>query len=198
MRVTAARKAETERRIVAAARALFEAQGYEATTTRAIARDAGVAAGTLFNYFPNKHSLGMRLIQAAEAEGRAAWTDRRRPEATLTESLFGHISAGLRELRPYRGFVGEVFEATMSPFARPHASDDSISLQAAHLETVEALVTGADRPPLSYVQTHLYWSLYLGVLAFWTRDGSPDQEDTLVVLDEALRLFVNSLGEGSR
>ena len=38
---------------------------------------------------------------------------------------------------------------------------------------------------------HLYWTLYLGVLAFWSRDESPNQEETLVILDQSLRLFVS-------
>lgn len=40
-----------------AARRAFETDGYEQASLRAIADDAGVAVGTLFNYFPDKLSL---------------------------------------------------------------------------------------------------------------------------------------------
>ena len=40
---------------------------------------------------------------------------------------------------------------------------------------------------------HLYWSLYLGVLAYWAADNSPHQEDTWAVLDHGVRMFVGSL-----
>ena len=48
-----------------------------------------------------------------------------------------------------------------------------------------------DQP--SFVAIHLYWTLYLGVLAFWSQDTSPNQEDTLVLLDQSMRLFTASL-----
>ena len=44
---------------------------------------------------------------------------------------------------------------------------------------------------------HLYWTLYLGVLAFWAQDESPNQEDTLVLLDQSTRLYVASLSSNS-
>jgi hypothetical protein len=48
-----------------------------------------------------------------------------------------------------------------------------------------------DQP--SFVAMHLYWTLYLGILSFWTQDQSPNQEDTLVLLDQSMRLFADSL-----
>ena len=49
----------------------------------------------------------------------------------------------------------------------------------------------------SVMTMHLYWTLYLGVLSFWAADESPNREDTLVVLDESMRLFVGSLSPES-
>ena len=40
---------------------------------------------------------------------------------------------------------------------------------------------------------HLYWTLYLGVLAFWSRDESENQEDTLLVLDRSMHLFAQTV-----
>jgi hypothetical protein len=44
------------------------------------------------------------------------------------------------------------------------------------------------------VTVQLYWTLYLGVLAYWAADESPGQEDSLTLLDQSLKLFVASLG----
>lgn len=51
------KKREVERRIRAAALALFRERGYEATTVEEIAERADVAKGTFFNYFPRKDAL---------------------------------------------------------------------------------------------------------------------------------------------
>ena len=57
------RKEETLRRIETAGWELFAAHGYEATSTREIADAADIAAGTLFNYFPEKRALLIHLMQ---------------------------------------------------------------------------------------------------------------------------------------
>ncbi|MFE5794216.1 TetR/AcrR family transcriptional regulator [Streptomyces sp. NPDC056503] len=64
------RQARGERRIsqlLQAAADVFCANGYTATSTNAIAREAKVSPGTLYQYFPNKEAiaieLGGRLIQ---------------------------------------------------------------------------------------------------------------------------------------
>lgn len=49
-------------RIEATARALFDAHGYEGTTTRAIAEGAGIGTGTLFLYFKEKRDLLVHLL----------------------------------------------------------------------------------------------------------------------------------------
>jgi AcrR family transcriptional regulator len=52
-----AQKEETRRLIKEAAYNLFETKGYEATTMRRLAASAGVGLGTIFQHFPDKHSL---------------------------------------------------------------------------------------------------------------------------------------------
>lgn len=51
------KRAEVRAEILQAARAVFEERGFEEATMREIAKGAGVAVGTLFNYFPDKTAL---------------------------------------------------------------------------------------------------------------------------------------------
>lgn len=57
-------KADKLGRIEEAARSLFAELGYDATTTRAIADRADIAAGTLFTYFPEKRLLLLHLLRS--------------------------------------------------------------------------------------------------------------------------------------
>jgi AcrR family transcriptional regulator len=61
----AARKEETERRLVEAATRLFVARGYPATTLAAVADEAGVAHRTVYARFPTKADLLHRCIDVA-------------------------------------------------------------------------------------------------------------------------------------
>lgn len=68
-------KASRERRILDAAERQFRALGYEETKIDAIAGEAGVSVGTVYNYFENKSDLLMTLVTihdefvAGEIEG---------------------------------------------------------------------------------------------------------------------------------
>ena len=55
-------KANRERRIIEAAERQFRSLGYEDTKIEAIAHEAGVSVGTVYNYFENKSDLLMNLV----------------------------------------------------------------------------------------------------------------------------------------
>jgi len=201
MRVTAEKKQKTRRRIVECARKLFNDKGFAQATTRDIAEAAGIAAGTMFNYFPSKEALATTIVDEALDEAGAEFEGRLRGDETLDEALFAHVAVGLRHLAPHRNYVGEVLETALSPFAREAVCEQAQQLRVSHLETVRELIRSRGRPttPAPSVMTmHLYWTLYLGVLSFWAADESPNREDTLVVLDQSMRLFVGSLSSESK
>ncbi|MEL6137535.1 MAG: helix-turn-helix domain-containing protein, partial [Cyanobacteria bacterium J06628_6] len=62
IRRPAAQTEDTQARILKAAQRLFARQGYGGTTTRDLAKAAGVAEGTLFRHFENKKAI---LIEVA-------------------------------------------------------------------------------------------------------------------------------------
>ena len=201
MRVTAQKKQETRRRIVECARKLFNDKGFEQSTTRDIAEAAGIAAGTMFNYFPTKEALAMSIVDGALEEAATEFEGRLRGDETLDEALFAHVAVGLRHLAPHRNYVGEVLETALSPFAKEAVCEQAQQLRVSHLETVRELIASRGLPttPAPGVMTmHLYWTLYLGVLSFWAADESPNREDTLVALDQSMRLFVGSLSSDSK
>ena len=46
-----------------AALSLFQTRGFDETTTREIARKAGIAEGTVFNYFPTKDDIALHFFE---------------------------------------------------------------------------------------------------------------------------------------
>lgn len=174
MRITAQAKADTHARILAAAARLLRRS--PELSTREVAEASGIAHGTLFNYFPTKEALA-QAVCVREIELAAAGPHE---GASLDERLFALTLAGLKRLRPYRAAVPGLFRE--APPA--HAGAARALIVAEHGER-------ADLP----LVLHLYGALYLGVLAWWAADGSPNQEETLAVLDRSLQMFVASLGE---
>jgi len=190
MRVTAQTKAATRKAILQAARRLFAESGYDATPTRDIAHAAGIATGTLFNYFQTKEAIVACL--AAEAMADAADEINRDEQAgsqTLEAELFALVASGLRKLKPLRRHLPALLETSLSPLA-VGVKEESASLRAAHLEAVAAIACRHGQPALSPIALQLYWTLYAGVLVFWANDKSPKQEDTLALVDDSLNMFV--------
>ena len=101
MRVTIATKSATRQRILEAAKGLFLADGWNNTTTRGIAIAAGIATGTLFNYFPTKEAIAAALIAEA-LEDAAEEFGERTQESSLEADLFTLVWSSLRKLRDYR------------------------------------------------------------------------------------------------
>ena len=192
MRVTAATKAATRQRILDAAGQLFAAKGFEASTTRDIADAAGIASGTLFNYFTTKETILASLAAEALAGADREPAGDTAAAGSFEEDLFALVMAGLRALRPLRKHLSVLVATALSPLAAAPANEGH-SLRLAHLEAVTELAKKHGLGELSSMALQLYWTLYTGVLAFWASDASPKQEDTLAVLDHYLKAFVRSL-----
>jgi AcrR family transcriptional regulator len=62
----------TRERLVAAARRRFESFGYRRTGIAEIARDAGLAAGTVYRYFASKEDVFLEVMRRVNAEWLAA------------------------------------------------------------------------------------------------------------------------------
>src|SRR5438045_67740 len=92
----ALKKETTKARIVAAALTLFQVKGFEATTTRAIARKARVAEGTVFNYFPTKEDIALHFFEQEVDHAMAAVRGNARlRKAPLEEKLFALVQTQL-------------------------------------------------------------------------------------------------------
>jgi AcrR family transcriptional regulator len=210
MRITTAAKDATRKRILSVAQRQFAQQGFEATTTRDLARAANIAVGTLFNYFPTKEAIVDQLVGEAclragqqfsvscdGAVSEPGTTTDALPQTdaplSLEEELFAHIAAILRALKPYRKYLPAVLETSLSPLAHDRYAAEP-SVRTAHLEIVGQIVSRhAQQEALSTIGLQLYWTLYTGVLAFWALDKSPRQEDTLALMDQSLAMFVSWL-----
>ena len=200
MRVTRETQVETRRRLLQAAREEFGAAGFAAATTRDIARRAGVAAGTLFNYFPGKEALGAALLLEASAAAETEFDSKRRERESLEEALFAWVAILLRHLAPFRSWAPAVLEAGSGLLRSPSdaAAAEGERFRTLHLERVQAWLAEHGRTSELPIDLHLYWTLFLGVVEFWSADKSHNQEATLALLDRSMELFARGLTEDRR
>lgn len=194
MRITQEAKKKNREKILQVAEKLFARKGYEQTTTRDISEACNMAKGTLFNYFQSKETLAMTLVAQAMDKGQKNYLRRKSGRESFVEELFLLVASELRALRPYRAYIGPVLESGMSVFSKKSTCSAGEDVRLAHMETVATIlaVHGYEMVPNSIPVT-LYWSLYLGILAFWSNDISENQVETLALIDYSMQTFVSSI-----
>lgn len=118
-------KEATRRRVIEAARELFDAHGYQGTTIREIARHAGVAVGSVFTTFASKGEILSEVMQA-RLEPLYAELDRVMPHlrgstADRLRTMFAiHFEFEAAHVRLFLAHVAAAYDWTLSPVARPY------------------------------------------------------------------------------
>src|ERR1700753_3328065 len=109
--------------IVAAARDIASEQGLGAVQIVPVAERAGIAAGTVYRYFPAKADLVGALIEAVSArelaESRSAATAARGPLWALAAGLITYAARALRHRRLAWAVSAEPVDAAVDPLRLP-------------------------------------------------------------------------------
>src|SRR5215467_14375746 len=127
-------------RIVNAALSLFQEKGFDATTTKAIARRARIAEGTVFNYFETKEDVALYFFELEVDHAIAAV--RKDPglrRAPLDEKLFALIQTQLEFLEPHQRFIGAAFIHALRPTSKLAFSGQAIAMRNRYLTFVQEL-----------------------------------------------------------
>jgi AcrR family transcriptional regulator len=202
------RRAQTKetirRQIVNAALSLFQTKGFDATTTKAIARKAGVAEGTVFNYFKTKDDIALHFFELEVDHAMAVVReDPRLRKAPLEEKLFALVHSQLEYLAPHERFIGSALIHALKPSSPLGVfSHRSQELRHRYLRFVEELIEDSipnyRRTPLGWIGPEVFWIYYLGALLYWLNDSSPGKQNTLAFLDRSLSIGVSVLKQGKR
>ena len=190
------------RRIVKSALNLFQTKGFATTTTRAIARKAGIAEGTVFNYFRSKEDIALFFFEEEVDHAIAAVRDNPRlRKAPLEEKLFTLVHSQLEYLAPYERFIGAALIHALNPASHlgpfSHRAQQLRHRYLAFVtELVEESAPKQQHSTISWLVPEAFWIYYLGVLLFWLYDSSEDKQHTLAFLDRSLHVGVSFLTNG--
>jgi AcrR family transcriptional regulator len=175
----------------------FRERGYDATTIRLIAQEAGVSVGTTNYHFASKNDLVQELYLDVQIAHRDAATPQLAETTDLVERLGAVFRTGLAQLEPYHRFASEFLSASMSPRSSMNPlSDESSPARDIIVGVFRDAVTGAKNSVPKEFEDGLPSALFLAHLLlalFWVYDKSPGQQRTHALLDRGLRLLKLSL-----
>ena len=187
-------------RILTAALALFNQRGFEATTTKEIARRAKIAEGTVFNYFETKDDIALYFFeQEVDHAIATVRSDASLAKAPLDEKLFALVAAQIEFLAPHERFIGAAFVSALRPSSKLGFSVKALALRDRYLLFVDELIASSSPSgsrTISWIAPHAFWVFYLGALLYWLHDTSPGKQSTLAFLDRSLKLGVAVLERG--
>jgi AcrR family transcriptional regulator len=177
-------------RLYATAMQLIAARGYDATTLRDIATEAGVSVGLLYRYFPSKQAVVIAFYDELSSEyARRAGE---MPPGKWRDRFIFALKTSLRVLKPHQValraltpvLVGDPEEGIFS--ARTAFS--RIRIQQVFEQAV-ARSSDAPKPPLSEALGRLLYLVHLGVLLWWLLDKTSNQRATAALVSLTQQLL---------
>lgn len=186
--------ARTRRQILEAAMSLLPRHGYDGTSMRAIAREAGVSVGNAYYYFPSKsHLIQAVYLETHQALERAAAPILAR-ERTLEGRLRGVLWAWFKIVDPLHDVAGAALrgatetDSALNPFSPEASGIRDFGLRIFH----EVVAGSSSRVPeeLEGELPSLLWTAHVGAILFWIHDRSAGRQRTRILIDRAPGLVV--------
>jgi AcrR family transcriptional regulator len=195
-----AQNKETNRQaILKAALELFRQKGFDHASTREISRRAGLAEGTLFNYFRTKEDLALYFLERELVE-LIAWYEHPGPlqRAPLPERLFAIVHHHLEQIAPYEDFIGAVYLRALQPSSKlSPLSAERRELNRRYLSFIRGLLAASEAkgelPPLGEPGAYGFALFHLAMITYWLNDTSAGKENTLAALDRCLQFATRLL-----
>jgi AcrR family transcriptional regulator len=107
----------TRERILEAALGLFAEKGYEATTMRGVAREAGASLGLAYRYFASKEEFALALYMRL-AEESEDWARDRLAGGTVAERFEAAMLAKLDQVSSHRDPLAALLTRALDPNSR--------------------------------------------------------------------------------
>ncbi|MGH9723315.1 MAG: TetR/AcrR family transcriptional regulator [Bryobacteraceae bacterium] len=191
---TPSKAEQTRERILAAALTLFRERGFEETTMREIAAEAGMAVGAAYYYFESKEALVLSFYERAASDRRDLADEALAAHETLEARVAAVLDITLRYFEPNRKFLGALLRHAgdpkhpLSPF-----SQETRELREQNIGQFAQAIEGSDVKAPSDLAPHLprlLWLYQMGLILFWLYDHSPNQTRTAQLMAQSLPLVV--------
>ncbi|MDC2947156.1 TetR family transcriptional regulator [Streptomyces heilongjiangensis] len=187
-----AKSEQTRALILETALRLFQERGYDRTTMRAIAKEAGVSVGNAYYYFAGKEHLIQGFYDRIGAEHRAAVRPVLERETDLQARIAGVLTAWLDVAEPYHEFAAQFFknaadpDSPLSPFSPESAGarEESIAIHRQVLAGAKAKVP----EELREVLPELMWLSQMGLVLYWVFDRTEGRERSYRLAERGARL----------
>ena len=192
---------ETRNRILDAALRLFRERGFDTTTMRDVAAEAGVATGAAYYYYRSKEDLVLAFYLRTEEEAAETFANVIASTKDIRKRIRGIIDAKFEQFAEHRMLLNALLKTgvdprnPLSPFSKEtkEVRDEHIAWFARALDGSDLKVPRDLGPHLP----QLLWLYEMGLIYYWIIDDSPKQRKTRRLVDATIDLVVQLLRAAS-
>lgn len=188
-----AKSDDTRAKITETAIESFRERGYDQTTIRLIADEAGISVGNAYYYFPTKNHLVQELYLRVQGDHLERVHAAFGSSTDVAKRLEVALLCGLDATGPYHdsapGFLAAAIAPTsaVSPFGPDAAEPRAMAIQVFQ-EVVDGS-TNTIPADLKRQLPELLWLAYMGLTLFWVYDNSEGQAKSRALARGAAKLF---------
>ena len=157
--------------------------GYEMTTLRDVAKDAGVSVGLLYRYFPSKRAVIFALYDELSADYVSA-TAAMPPGKWRDRGLFA-LKSSLEVLTPHRTTLRGLIPVMVGDPDEGVFGEEAAFMRVRVQRIFEHAIVGASDAPqraLAEAIGRLLYLLHLAVLLWWLLDKTAKQRATTALV----------------
>jgi AcrR family transcriptional regulator len=188
---------DTRAKITETAIESFRERGYDQTTIRLIADEAGISVGNAYYYFPTKNHLVQELYLRVQGDHLERVHAAFGSSTDLAKRIEVALLCGLDATGPYHGSAPEFLAAAIAPTSAvsPFGAD-AAEPRAMAIQVFQEVVDGSTNPipaDLKRQLPELLWLAYMGLTLFWVYDSSEGQARSRALARGASKLFGTAL-----
>jgi AcrR family transcriptional regulator len=189
------RSEATREHILDTAIGLFREGGFDETTMREVASEAGVALGLAYHYFPGKEALVMAYYERVQREHRIVAHEILAHTRSLRDRLAMLLHTKLDILKDDRKLLGALFRYTGNPEHPLSFLGKATAPLRADCMSLFAEAFEPERLPedLRELLPPAMWALHMGVLLYFLYDSSPNLKRTRKLVDGSVELTTGFL-----
>lgn len=185
---------QTREKIVEAALRLFRSYGYDETTMREVAREAGVSLGNAYYYFRSKEHLLHAYYHVMHESHVEVAEPILAKERDLQKRLLGVLEAKLHVIEPYHQFSGRLFKVAADPLSplNPFHADVG-DARRENTELFRRVLEGSRLKIPADIAAELpdlLWIYSMGIVLYWIHDMSERREKTRRLMEHSSEIVV--------
>lgn len=194
MKISKEQKKQNMIELLKATTKLSKTNGFKNLTMKSIAKEAGFAEATIYNYFSSKEQIIFEYFSWTLREGIEKISPKELEELSFTETIQLLLENQFTVMKKDRDFIEEVFSAVfLSPMLL--SSTDLKKSKEEYLAFIRERLGAASRknsfPPPAFesLLIELMWDFHVGAVYYWIKDDSVDSLKTSEMIELSLRLF---------